>query len=66
MKDGEDIKYPSATPPAQKMIVVSARQEQYAAKTEAELIKIGKARGYVDPKYWAERVMRARRLGRRP
>ena len=39
----------------------AARKEQGRAKTFEELLAIGKAKGYRNPAYWAQQVMRGRR-----
>ena len=38
----------------------NARREVGMAKTEAELIEIGKRRGYKNPRYWARTILTAR------
>lgn len=40
---------------------LKARQEQGAARTEAELIALGEARGYKRPRLWARHILMSRR-----
>lgn len=39
---------------------MTTRDEQNAARTEADLIKLARQRGYKNPEWWAKRVLEGR------
>lgn len=40
---------------------MSPREEQQQARTEDQLIALGRRRGYANPQWWARRVLEGRR-----